>query len=403
MSKVIFAGLDIGSHTARAVVAQKKIGDQKLKILGVGQVLMQGVRKGVVVDIEEASKGIRLCLDQVEKNSGHKISKVALSLGSPFFNSRLSKGVVAVSRADQEISEEDIGRVIKAAEAVSLPPNREIIHVIPKEFIVDNERGIRDPMGMHGVRLEVNALVIDGFTPFIKNLLKAVEMARVKHSILILSTLAAARSCLSKRQKELGAAVLDIGATTTGLSVFEEDNLLLTQILPVGAGHITNDLAIGLRTSIEVAERIKLEYGISLPKVVSKREIIQLDKFGLERQVISRREIASIIEARLAEIFDGVNKELRSIGKEGRLPAGLVIIGGGTKMPGLVELAKSKLKLPIQIGFPQEGISGFTEKVDDPTFASVVGLVLWLSDLEDSQNKENLLVKIKKFFRAFLP
>lgn len=404
MSQKIFAGLDVGSHTIQAVVVQKKNSDQKLRILGVGQVLTQGVRKGVVVDIEEASKSIRLCLDQAEKNSGHKIIKVALSLGSPFISSRLSRGVVAVSRADQEISEEDISRVVKAAEAISLPPNREIIHVIPREFIVDSEGGIRDPLGMRGVRLEVNALIIDGFTPFIRNLLKAVEIAGVKHSVLILSTLAASRSCLSKRQKELGVAILDIGASTTGLSVFEEDTLLLTQILPVGAGHITNDLAIGLRTAIDVAERIKLEYGISLPQVVSKKEIIQLDKFGLEKQVISRKEIASIIEARLLEIFDLVNKELRSIGREGRLPAGVVILGGGTKMPGLVELAKSKLKLPVQIGFPQEGISGFTEKVDDPAFSTAVGLVLWESDFEEKEKGESNILKLfKKWFRVFLP
>lgn len=401
MKQSIITGLDVGSHSIRAVVAQ----GQKLKILGIGQSLTQGVRKGAVVDIDAAVKAIKNCLEQAEKNSGRKITTVTLNLGGNLINNRLSKGVVAISRADQEISEEDISRAMKAAEAVSLPPNREIIHVIPKEFIVDAEGGIRDPLGMHGVRLEVNALVIDGFSPFIKNLVKAINLAGLKYNNIILSTLASARSVLSKRQKELGAAVLDIGASTTGLSVFEEEALLYTQIIPVGASHITNDIAIGLRTDIGVAEKIKLEYGMSLPNIINKKEIIQLDKFGLEKQTISRKEIASIIEARLSEIFDLVLKELRSINRDGRLPAGVTLVGGGAKMPGLVELAKTKLKLPIQIGFPQQDVEGLVEQVDDPSFAVAVGLALWTHDLEEKNQNIGLnsFSKLKKLLRIFMP
>lgn len=402
MKQSFITGLDIGSHSIRAVVTAQ---GKKLKILGVGQSLTQGVRRGAIVDIEAAVKSIKNCIEQAEKNSGRKITTAALNLGGTLINSRLSRGVVAVSRADQEISEEDISRAMKAAEAVSLPPNREIIHVIPKEFIVDIESGIRDPLGMRGVRLEVNALVIDGFSPFIKNLTKAIDGAGIKYNNIILSTLASARSVLSKRQKELGAAVLDIGASTTGLSVFEEDALLYTQIIPVGSSHITNDIAIGLRTDIGVAEKIKLEYGMSLPQIVNKKEIIQLDKFGLEKQTISRKEIASIIEARLSEIFDLVNKELRNIGRDGRLPAGIALVGGGAKMPGLVELAKTKLKLPVQIGFPQQDIEGLVEQVDDPSFAVAVGLALWTHDLENKNQSSGLnsFSGLKKLLRIFMP
>lgn len=410
----IISALDVGTQQVRAVIAQVRPTsaehpEQKPQILGVGQAPSAGVRKGLVVDLNETAESIRKAVANCQRSSGFSFGSAYVSVGGSQINSRESRGVVAVSRADNEISQEDTERAINAASAVSLPQNREILHILPRRYIVDDEPAIKDPVGMHGVRLEVDTLIIEVADPYWKNLNKAVQEAGVRVKDWVLAPLASALAVVSRRQKELGVLVLDMGGGTCGLTVFEEGDIIHSHVLPIGSSHITNDIAIGLRTSVDVAEKIKVEYGSTLPSEISKKEIIDLAKLGDEDIRVPRKKLAEIIEARVDEILDLVNKELKKIDRQGLLPGGVVLVGGGAKLPGLVDFTKEKLGLPAQIGFPQE-IEGVVDQIDDPVFANVCGLIFWgIRDYQIdgvgriSQIGAGLWQKIKRLFRSFLP
>ena len=408
----IIVGLDIGSCFIRTVVAKIKADQTKPQIIGVGQVPSFGLRRGVVVDIEEAIKNISQSIQEAERNSGLSINRAHISLGGNHITSRTSKGVVAVSRADGEIAKEDVERAINAASAISLSPNREILHIIPRCFMVDDQAGIKEPVGMNGVRLEVDALIIEGATPFIKNLTKCISEVGLEVEGLVLTPLAASRAALTKRQKELGVLALDLGGGTVGLTVFEEGDIIHSCILPIGSSHITSDIAIGLRSTIDLAEKVKLEYGSALVSEISKKDTIDLSKLGIEEKgIIPRVQVAEIIEARLSETFELVDKELKKINRQGLLPAGVVLLGGGAKIPSLVDLAKEELRLPAQVGFPLE-LEGIVDEVDDPAFATAVGLLLWGIDERVKSNGRislpqlsitSTVDKIKGWLRGFLP
>jgi cell division protein FtsA len=412
----IIVGLDVGTTKVRTVIASIKAKDDaRPKIIGVGESASSGMRKGVVVDIEEMTKSIKRSIDNAERVSGVNIDKVFVSVGGSHVKARGNKGVAAVSRADEEFSQEDVMRAIDNASILYLDPNREIIHIIPREFNIDGQGGIQDPRGMSGFKLEVDALIVEGLTPYIKNLRKCINNAGLEIRGLVLNVLAASQAVLTKKQKELGVVVLDFGGGTVGMAVYEEGKLLHINILPVGSAHITNDIAIGLRTSVETAEKIKLAYGSCLPEEVSKKETIDLSKIDeKEEGVVGRREISKIVEARMDDIFSLVNKELKKIDRE-RLPAGAILIGGGAKTPDIIDLAKEKLKLPVQLGYPQ-GIDGLVDKIDDPTFATSIGLIFWAlemtSDKEDrkmfsigkvSPSGFKAIGRIKSWLKNFLP
>jgi len=412
--ETIIVGLDVGSCFIRTVVAKARTDQTKLQIIGMGQVPSFGLRRGVVVDIDETIKNISQSVQEAEQSSGLSIERAYVSLSGNHITSKTSKGVVAVSRADGEISREDVDRAVNAASAVSILPNREILHVIPRSFSVDDQKGIKDPAGMNGVRLEVDALIIEGATPFIKNLTKCISEVGLEIEGLVLAPLAASRAILTKRQKELGVLSLDLGGGTASLIVFEEGDIIHSCVLPIGSSHITNDIAIGLRSSIDLAEKVKLEYGSALVSEISKKDNINLSKLaGEEKGVVPRAQVAEIIEARLSEVFDLVNKELKKIDRQGLLPAGVVLLGGGAKIPSLVDLSKVELRLPAQVGFPLE-LEGIVDEVDDPAFATAIGLVLWgideriksgrLTVIPFSRFPISLTVKkIKSWLQGFLP
>ncbi len=406
-------GLDIGSLNVRVAVAKTEEGAPHPSIIGIGESPSAGIRKGVIIDIEEAVSAISSALEKVERMTGVAITHATVAIGGAHISSTESHGVIAVSRADGEITENDIIRVIDASQAISIPPNREIIHVIPKNFIVDGQSGIKDPLGMTGIRLEVDTVIVQAAAPFIKNLHKALARAGIQPSDMVLAPLAAAHAALTKRQKELGVALVDMGGGTTGLVVFEEGELLHTSIVPAGSGHITNDIAIGLRTSIETAERVKIEFAHAIAKEVSRNEEIDLSKVDEnEEESVSRYHLAEITEARLEEIFNLVNKELKNIDRDGKLPAGVVLTGAGAKMPGILELAKKQLRLPVQIGYPAN-INTIIDRVEDPAFATAVGLVLWAHEYSEGAKGSGKfgtdilesvgLSKMKKLFKKFLP
>jgi cell division protein FtsA len=410
----IFISLDIGSSTIRVVVGKQESELGSPSIIGVGETASAGIRRGVIVDIDEAVSAISEALEKAERMTGLTLDHAVVSVGGPQITSQESHGVIAVSRADGEITENDVVRVVDASQAISIPANREILHVIPKTFTVDGQTGIKDPVGMSGIRLEVDTQIIQASVPFIKNLTKCILQAGLEIDDLVLAPLASAQAVLNKKQRELGVVVIDLGGGTTGMVVFEEANLVVANILPVGAMHVTNDLAIGLRTSVETAEKVKLSHAVAQSRGIKKDQEIDLSKIDKQEEgIVTIKHIAEIAEARLEEIFDLINKELRAINKDGQLPAGAVLTGGGAKLPGVVELAKKQLRLPVSLGLPGQ-VATVIDRVNDPAFATGVGLVLWGNEFllgsSHSINKftrqvlENSTVdKLQKWFKSFLP
>lgn len=378
MAEQLITGLDIGSAYVRIVVGQvaSSKDSEQLNIIGVVEVPSQGISKGSIVSIEDAVSSISACLEKAERMIGLPIENVWVGIGGTHIVSQESNGVIAISRTNGEIQEDDIERVIDAARSIAAPVNYEVLHVIPKTFTVDNQTGVKDPIGMTGIRLEVTTQVIRGLSSQIKNLTKCIYRTGLDINDLVLSLLAASEAVLSIRQKDLGVALVDIGAATTNLLVFEEGELMHAAVLPIGSDYITADLAIGLQTSIEVAERVKLEHGTALVDEIEKGEEINLREIGGEDQTFTKKYIAEIIQARTEEIFEKVDQELQKINRSGLLPAGLVLIGGGAKMPGIIEVGKKKTMLPVSIGVTQK-FNTAIDKVNDITFANALGLVLW--------------------------
>jgi cell division protein FtsA len=404
-------GLDIGSSKVRVVVVQLGREETGPSVLGIGEAPMLGMQKGVVSDVEEAVASVSRALDAAERMAGVPIERAYVSINGSHISSQNSRGVIAVSRADGEITAEDVARVINAAQAISLPTNREILHVLPQGFIVDGQEQISDPVGMTGVRLEVEGHIVEGSTPFIKNLTKVVNQAGVHVEDFVFAPLAAGYSNLDKRQKDLGVIIVDLGAGTTSLAVYEEGVLLHTAVLPFGSSHITNDIAIGLRTSIDVAEAIKLEYGTA-NVAEAKGQELKLSGEGVgEQETVSREEVANIISARLEEILSFIDKELKKIQRSGLLPAGAVFTGQGAKLPGVIEMAKKRLRLPARIAKPKAW-SGVAQNLDDPAWAVALGLVYWgLQQEKQATSRPTLSMpdmgqtvgKLRNWFKNFLP
>lgn len=378
MAENIITGLDIGSSNIRVVVGQiaKHSDTEQLNIIGVVEVPAQGLNKGSVISIEDAVSSISACLEKAERMVGLPLETAWIGIGGTHISAQESNGVIAISRANGEIQESDVERVIEAARSVAAPVNYEVLHVIPKTFSIDNQIGVKDPIGMSGIRLEVSTQVVRGLSSQVKNLTRSIYRTGLDINDLVLAILAAAESVLSVRQKELGVALVDIGASTTKMIVFEEGDVMHVAVLPIGSDHITADLAIGLQTALDVAERIKVEVGTAAPMHFDKGEEINLRDFGGEDQAFSKKYIAEIIEARVEEIFEKIDQELQKINRSGLLPAGIVLIGGGAKQPAILEVGKRKTMLPVSLGASRR-FNTAVDKVNDLTFATALGLVMW--------------------------
>ncbi len=365
----IATGLDVGTGSIKTLVVQRVSPETELEVLVNSQKLSTGLRKGVVVNVSKVSDIIQKSFSEAQTQLGQKINSVHTNISGSHIFSAFSRGLVSVSRADKRISQEDIERVLENARTFSLPKNSEILDVFPKEYIVDGEAGVKEAIGMTGVRLEAEILAVCGFSPYIRNLTEAVLNSGTQIEGVIPSVLAAAKSVLTPRQKELGVVLVDIGAGNTQMAVFEEGELLDLAVFPIGGAHISNDIAIGLCTDIDIAERIKIEFGTCLSGTSKKMSEIKTSE---ESFSFSQKMLVKIIEARVVEIFEQVQKELKKISRQGLLPAGVVLTGGGAKLPKIVELAKKELKLPVQIGVPR----GFLGLEPDPALATVCGLAL---------------------------
>lgn len=408
--KQISVGLDVGSSKVGVCIGSKN--DGVIDVIGVGKAASNGVRKGVVVDIEESVSAISAALEEAERMCDFSIGSAVVGLGDAHIESKISHGVIAVSKSDGVITEADAMRVIEAARAVPNEPNREILHVIPKTFSIDGQGDITDPVGMSGIRLEVDANVISGSLAAIKNINRCVSQAGLSVSDMVFSPLATSKVMLSRQQQEIGVILIDIGAGTTSYIVFEEGDLLHSNVLPIGSGHITNDIAIGLRTNLNLAETIKIKYGYASPEKIDEKEEIDLSKLDKsESGTANVKYIAEIIEARLNEIFMLVRDDLRSINRDGMLPAGVVLTGGGAKLEGVSEMVKNVLRLPSQIGKPAIELTGVVDNISDPVYATSAGLMVWGIESGNSATSRkisspeigNVIDKVKNVFKHFLP
>ena len=425
MKERLLVGLDVGTSHVRLVAGQLSVGPDKrltLNLVGGAEVASQGVAKGTVSSLEDAVSSISACLEQAERVIGIPLSEATVGIGGSCISSQDARGVIGVSRADGDIRGEDVARAIEAARAFVNPANQEILHVLPRSFSVDGQQGIKDPIGMHGIRLEVDALIIQGLSSHVRNFTKAVFRTGLDISELVYSPLAVAEAVTLPRQRELGVCVVCIGAATTGVAVYENGELLRAVTIPLGADHITSDLAIGLRVSLETAERIKRVHGTAHAEAVARRshEIDLADFGGDVNEQVSPRLIADIIEARVEEIFEKVDAELKKIDREGLLPSGIVLTGGGAKLPGMPEVAKRVLRLPCSMG--QCTISSsLPEVVQDCAFSTAIGLVLWSFENERREDRGvgmhgvkaglgksgqfvgKIGAPLKKIFKSFIP
>lgn len=400
-----YVGLDIGTSAVRVVIGtidQNNPG--KLSIIGHGQAINQGMRRGMVVHIDDAAEAVNKAVTEAERLSGVRIQGGTVNINGAHVSGLNSKGVIAISSANREITTEDRIRVEEAAAIVQLPSNREIIQVFAQNYRLDGQDNIKDPVGMHGVRLEVDTHIVTAATPNLRNLDMALEKAQVAIHNHTLSGLAAAEAVLTRQQKEAGTLLIDIGAGTTNLVVLEDGEVQHVAVLPIGGIHITNDLAIGLKTELDVAEAVKLHHASLLP-LSSKRDV--RIKVNNKDHLFKVEEVAMITEARVDELFEYISKELTRIHRAHKLPGGVVLVGGTAKLPGIAEFAKEKLQLAARVGRLQP-LSGLVDKVIDPSFCTAVGLMTLDMLLEPevemprmSKTSDRALKLVDNLFRRF--
>lgn len=371
-----YTSLDIGSSKIRTLVGVMEEGQATPLIIGMGMANSNGFRKGQVVDLEEVINNISQSLEEAERMSGEPINHVTVGVSGSHLASHQARGVIAVS--GEEVTPDDVERVLESAQSFEIQSNQRVLKIIPKSFSVDIQEHVRYPVGMIGKKLEVQATILTAQLSAIKNLEKCVYESGIDIDDLVPCSLAVSEAVLQKRQKELGVVVADIGAGTTSLAVYEEGNLVHAAVIPVGGESVTNDVAIGLRTSIDLAEKVKIQYGTCLlDEIGTGKEEIDLSLLSkTDNAKVDRRYLVQIIEARYYEILSMIKRELKSIGRDGMLPSGIILTGGGAKIPGIVERARDVLGLPAAIGYPSEA-AGLVDRVDDPAFATAYGLLLW--------------------------
>lgn len=432
----IIAGIDVGTSKICTIIASVSPETNRINVIGVSSQPSKGMRKSQIVDIEDAIAAITESVEAAERMAGYSLNSAYVSISGAHIASQNSKGVVAVSEPEGEIIPVDVDRVIEAARAISLPASREILHVIPRDFIVDSQEGIKDPVGMTGVRLEAEAHIISAASAVARNLSKCISETGIDIDELVFSGLASAYSTISETERELGVVLVDMGAGTTSIAIFAEGSLAHSAVLPIGARNITNDLAVGMRVSLDSAEKIKkfLTEKPNQPVMPSqsesrkerldrkkKEDLVDLSSLRLDEglELVSRKSIEEgIIKPRLQETFQMIGQELQSSGFSASTPAGLVLTGGGAETAGIAEVGKRVLSMPVRIGVPK-GLSGLVDEIEAPMYATSMGLILYgekakvdrsggggLPHMPKSFTKlplQPLIGKLKDIFKSFLP
>jgi len=399
-------GIDVGSSKVCTLVSE--VDDEgDARVIGVGLVPSRGVRKGVVVNVADATAAIAASIERAERTSGYEIERAYVGLSGTHVSSLNSRGVVGISRRAHGIIVEDVDRVLDAARAIAVPHNQEVVHVIPRGYVVDGQGGVRDPVGMHGFRLEVEAHVVTGSSSAIQNLVKCVEGAGVEVDELVLASIAAGDAVLTDTEREMGVVLADIGAGTTDIAIFIDGTVWHTVTLGVGGEYITGDISIGLRLPPATAEQVKVQHGHACASQVPPEERFTVSPFGGEvSQVVLRWKLAEIIEARTEELLSMIQQEIKRSGYDGLLPAGVVLCGGTAQMSGIQELGRDILGLPVRVGAPRE-LHGFVDAVSNPAHAVGAGLMEWgmMVDTRPQLRKTGPGVgrRFLNWLRAFLP
>ncbi|RMH74192.1 MAG: cell division protein FtsA [Gemmatimonadetes bacterium] len=403
-------GLDIGTTKIGAIIAEVD-SDGQLNVVGVGKSPSHGLRRGVVVNLEKTVQSITTAVEEAELMAGVEVHSVYAGIAGDHIRSINSRGVIAVSRQDNEITKTDIVRVIDAAKAVAIPMDREIIHVLPQEFIVDDQGGITDPVGMSGVRLEAEVHIVTGAVTSAQNIYKAVRRAGLEVSDIVLEPLASSYAVLDDDEKELGVALLDIGGGTADVAIFHGGSIRHTAVIGLGGDNVTQDISVGLRTPLARAEELKKQHGCALKDLVDESEMIMVPGVGgREPREVPRLYLADIIEARMEEIFHLTLREIRKTDYADLLNAGLVITGGASTIEGAPELAEQVFHCPVKRGIPR-GVGGLSESVSEPMYATGVGLVLYgrqfqnelslIGGVSDERVFEKILNRMKKWMDFF--
>jgi cell division protein FtsA len=374
-------GIDVGSSKICTLVGEVR-GNGELRVVGVGLVPSRGLRKGVVVNVEDATEALSASVAEAERTSGYKLERAYVSISGEHISSLNSQGVVGVSHRRSGITVDDVERALDAACAITVPHNQEIIHVIPRGYAVDGQGGVQDPIGMHGFRLEVESHLVTASSTAIQNLLKCVRRAGLEVDEVVSGGIAAGDAVLDETEREMGVVLADIGAGTTDVVIFIDGTVWHTVTLGIGGSYITQDIAIGLRLSPAVAEDIKIEHGHVLPEEVDSEEVFTVSSFGDElSQDVPRWQLASIIEARAEEILSMINKAVKRSGYDGLLPAGVVLSGGSAQLRGMRTLGRQVLGLPVRLGSPRN-LHGLVDTVENPAHAVGAGLMAWGSTEE---------------------
>lgn len=396
-------GLDIGTKKTVAIIGEITE-EQKVEIIGIGVAESRGIRKGVVVNLDQTISAIKRAQEEAELMAGVEIDSAYVGISGSHIKSFNSRGVVAVSGKNREISREDIRRVIDQARALSIPPDREIIHIIPQEFIVDEQDGIKDPLGMSGIKLEVNVHIVTSAITSLQNLKNCLERAGIGLQEIVLNQIATSYSVLTHDERELGVGLIDIGAGTTEVAIFERGSLWYTSTIPLGGDNFTNDIAVGLRTPIPEAEKIKKKYGCVALPVAEEQETIEVPTVGKGRKsrVLSRQILADIIQPRAEEIFRLVDADIKRMGYEKSLNSGIVLTGGTALLDGLEEVAEEIFDLPVRRGDPNY-VGGLIDRVSTPDYATAVGLILYgYNQIQErgfsKDKKKSFWTKIKDWF-----
>jgi cell division protein FtsA len=401
-------GIDVGTTKICTLVGELNA-EGAMQIVGVGVTPARGIRKGAVINVTEAGEAIAASVEKAERTCGYQIGRAYVSLAGEHIMSQNSRGVVAVGRGEQGITQEDLDRAIDGAQAITLPHNREILHIIPRGYIVDGQEGVHNPVGMHGFRLEVEAHIITGSTAAVQNLAKCVQAAGVEIDEFVLNPLAAGQAVLTPTEREMGVVLADLGGGTTDIGIFIEGNVWHTVVLPVGGNHITNDVAMGLSLPFEQAEQIKVEHGHARPRAIDAADYFKVMPFGdTVPQNVSRQDLARIIEARVEELFDLILQETKRSGYDGLLPAGVVLCGGTALLPGIRELARERLNMPARVAAPED-LLGLVDTLHSPAYAASVGLLRWgFSEFNMPRPRErhggsDLGTRLRGWFRTLLP
>ena len=372
----IIAGIDVGTTKICTIVAELDAANQ-LHVAGMGLAPAQGMRKGMVVDVNEAAEAIAASVEQAERISGLPVEHAFVGVTGEHIASLNGRGVVAITRSNRVITQEDVNRALEATQAIAIPHNRQVLHVVPRGYILDGQNGIRDPVGMQAYRLEAEAHIVTGASASLHNLVRCVERAGVEIDDLVLEPLASAEAVLTPAEREMGVVLTDIGGGTTDVAIFVEGSVWHTAVLPVGGNLLTNDVAVVLQTPFHTAESLKVQYGCALAEAVAPDEVVHVPAFGDEEaQPISRQFLCQILEARAVELLSMIHGEIQRSGYSGLLPAGVVMCGGSAQLPGLQELAHRVLEMPVRVAVPQ-GLSGLVDGLSNPAYATSAGLLLW--------------------------